>query len=32
MWKMNLLNIFILFCLKLGVTITSYNPKQTLDS
>ena len=29
MWKVNLLNIFILICLKLGVTITSYNPKQT---
>ena len=28
---MNLLNIFVLTCLKLGVTITSYNPKQTLD-
>ena len=28
---MNSLNIFILICLKVGVTITRYNPKQTLD-
>ena len=30
LWKMNLLNIFVLICLKLGVTITSYNPIETL--